>query len=72
MPSRTNKPSYIDPARLYSLRGFQADSGISATRISAARKQGIRLTTLEVGKRIFVRGSDAIHYIEQLAAMPAA
>lgn len=60
-------PSFIDPERLYSLRGFQEASGISATRMREARLSGIYLPTISVGRRQFVRGSEGIPYIEQLA-----
>lgn len=65
----TAKRSYIDPTRLYSLRGFQIDGGISATRIREARLQGVDLPTLSVGRRKFVRGADGITFIERLAAL---
>jgi hypothetical protein len=65
----TRAPSFIAPERLYSLRGFQVAAGVSATRIREARKAGIVLPTLEVGRRKFVRGTDGIAYLEQLAAL---
>ena len=65
----TKAPSFIAPERLYSLKGFQAAAGVSATRIREARKAGIMLPTLEVGRRKFVRGSDAISYLERLAML---
>jgi hypothetical protein len=33
-----------------------------------ARQQGVTLPTIEVGRRKFVRGIDAIAYIEKLGA----
>lgn len=65
----TDKPRFIDPNRLYSLRQFVADSGISLTRIRVAARNGVNIKTLKAGKRVFVRGSDGIEFIEQLAAM---
>ena len=65
----TREPSYIDPGRLYTLRGFWAASGVSPTRVRAAKRRGIMLPTLDVGKRKFVRGSDAIAFIEKLAVL---
>jgi hypothetical protein len=62
-------PSFIDPERLYTLRGFQECSGIAATRIREARLQGVPLPTIKVGKRVFVRGADGIAYIERLATL---
>ena len=71
MPIRTNTsaPTAIDPAKLYSLRQFICDSGISYTRIRTAARRGSPLTTLKTGNRVFVRGRDGIAFIEQLAAM---
>ncbi len=63
-----SETSYIAPERLYSLKGFQQASGVTATRIHHAKRSGIDLPTLEVGRRKFVRGIDAIEFIEKLAA----
>ena len=65
--AKKKETSYIAPERLYSLLGFQAASGVSETRIRAARRRGIELPSLEVGKRKFIRGVDAITFIERLA-----
>ena len=62
----TDKPSYIDPTRLYSLRKFVTDSGISLTRIRQAAHQGIELPKVKAGKRVFVRGRDGIEFIVKL------
>jgi hypothetical protein len=65
----TKAPSYIAPERLYSLKGFQAAAGVSSTRMREARRAGIVLPMLEVGRRKFVRGYSAIEYLERLAAI---
>ena len=62
-------PSYIDPHRFYALRGFQVDSGVTPTRMREARLQGVTPNTLKIGKRIFIRGADAIAYLEALASL---
>jgi hypothetical protein len=67
----TKAPSYIAPERLYSLKGFQAAAGVSSTRMREARKVGVVLPSLEVGRRKFIRGSDAISYLEKLAELDA-
>ncbi|HEX5471879.1 MAG TPA: hypothetical protein VFW73_08330 [Lacipirellulaceae bacterium] len=67
----TRAPSYLAPERLYSLRGFQAAAGVSATRMRYARASGIALPTIDVGRRKFIRGADAIAYIERLAELDA-
>jgi hypothetical protein len=69
MAMSTKAPSYIAPERLYSLKGFQSAAGVSSTRMREARKAGIILPTLEVGRRKFARGTDVIAYIERLAAV---
>lgn len=63
------QPSFIDPNRLYTLKGFYIASGISHTRRREARVQEIELPTLSVGRRKFVRGTDAIAFIERLAKL---
>jgi hypothetical protein len=63
----SKEPSYIAPERLYSLAGFRAASGVSETRMREARMQGIEIPMLVVGKRKFIRGVDAISFIERLA-----
>ena len=66
----TREPSFLDATRLYSLKGFYNASGVSPTRIREARRlHDLHLPTLEVGKRKFIRGSDAIWFIEQLAEL---
>jgi hypothetical protein len=69
MSKHTPEPSFIDAGRLYTLRGFQVASGISSTRMRSARQQGVVCPMLEVGRRKFIRGSDAINYIERLAEL---
>lgn len=65
----TKTPSFIAPERVYALKGFIATSGISSTRMREARQAGITLPTLDVGRRKFVRGTDAIAYLEKLAEL---
>lgn len=70
MAHSTKRPaSFVDPDRLYALRGFQEASGIAASRMREARLVGIHLATIRVGRRIFVRGVDGIAYIEKLAQL---
>jgi hypothetical protein len=61
--------SFIAPERLYTLKGFMVASGVSATRMREARRAGISAPMLEVGRRKFLRGSDAIKYLEQLSQL---
>jgi hypothetical protein len=69
MTAKTAERSYLDPDRLYTLAGFRVASGIAQTRMREARLQGVIPRQLRVGKRIFIRGRDAIEYIERLAEL---
>ena len=64
---RTANPTFLDPERLYSLRGFVESSGVSLTRIREASRSKIELRVIRAGKRVFVRGRDGIEFIERLA-----
>ena len=64
-------PTVIRPEDVYPLQGLIAASGISYTRIRDAAKAGLEMKTMKAGKRVFVRGSDAIEFIEKLAALSA-
>ena len=67
--STKRPPTFLDPTRLYSLRGFQEASGISATRMREGRLQGVNPNWLTVGRRKFLRGGDAISLVEELAEL---
>ncbi len=60
------------PFVLYTYSGFIRCSGISKTRIREARLMGHPLATIKVGKRLYVRGSDGIAFVETLATLNAA
>lgn len=61
----------IDPRILYTRAGFIRASGIAQTRIREARLMGIQMPVLRVGKRHYIRGADAIAFIERLAEATA-
>lgn len=67
--SKRRPPSFIAPERMYSLQGFYDCTGITRTREREAAADGVRLEKIYVGRRAFVRGSDAIRYVEALAAL---
>ena len=69
MASITKERSFLAPERLYSLRGFQEAAGISMTRMREARRVGVDLPRMKVGRRVFVKGADAIAYLERLATL---
>jgi len=51
MATRHPEPSFVDPLRLYSRRGFIVASGLSETRIREAKRRGIELPWVLYGKR---------------------
>lgn len=61
--------SAVVPGVLYTYSGFIKASGISKSRIREGRLQGVDLPTVRVGRRIFIRGAEAIAYIERLAEL---
>lgn len=67
--SKAREPSHIAPDYLYTLKGFQAVSGISPTRIREARRRGVEVNWINVGRRKFLRGVDAIAFILELAEL---
>jgi hypothetical protein len=70
MATATNRLTvFLDPTRLYTIRGFHIESGVSPTRVREAKRLGVALPCFEVGKRKFIRGRDAIDYIERLSAL---
>ena len=72
MTATIGNPTVIRPEDVYPLQGLIAASGLSYSRIRNAAKAGLEMKTTKVGKRVFVKGSDAILFIEQLAAQSAA
>ena len=65
----TEKPTYLDPERVYSLHGFQQTAGITATRMREGRLQGIDAHWIRVGRRKFIEGREAINYLKALAQL---
>jgi hypothetical protein len=63
----TERPAPIYPEALYPRRAFMGAAGISEQRLYQAKQRGITLPTLNVGRRVFVRGADGIRFIERLA-----
>jgi len=62
----------VDPRILYTFQGFIFTSGLANTRISDARRlHGVELPMVCVGRRKYIRGSDGIAFIEQLAELGA-
>lgn len=63
-------PQGIHPNAVYPIASFREISGISETRIRLARREGIDLPTMAVGRRKFVSGEDAIAFMQKLATAP--
>jgi hypothetical protein len=66
-PKPKTPTGFIAPDYLYTRQGFIDSSGISASRMRVARLRGIHPKWLDVGRRKFILGRDAIDYIIQLA-----
>ena len=60
-------PTAINPETLYSYPEFIRCSGLSYTRIRQAGRDGLEIPTIACGRRKFIRGRDAIDFIERLA-----
>ncbi len=67
--NQKRQPTFIARDRLYTLRDFQESSGISPTRIREGKLQGVEPRWIQVGKRKFIHGDDAIDLIERLAEL---
>lgn len=63
------RPTYIDPERLYTYEGFKSATGISSTRLRELRLQDVHPEWLQLGRRKFIRGTEAIRLIERAAAL---
>jgi hypothetical protein len=66
MPSKTRKAA-IQPDNLYPLETWRHTSGIGRNSEARARRMGIYLPVLQVGRCKFVRGSDGIEYLHAVA-----
>lgn len=71
MATKAPPRSHVDPDCIYTLEGFRRVTGLAQTRMREARLQGLDIPRLTVGKRVFIRGRDAIEYIEKLAELSA-
>jgi hypothetical protein len=66
--ARATDTGPICPDRVYPLSAFIRTSGISKTRLREARLMGLPLPQFSLGKREYVRGHEAIAWMEQLSA----
>jgi hypothetical protein len=42
---------------------------VTPSRIGEARRNGVELRSLKVGRRVFIKGTDGIEFIERLAEL---
>ena len=68
-PNRNTADCFIDPGRLYTRKAFLAAAGLGDTTIRQARRAGVELVTLTVGRQPYIRGRDGIDFIEKLASL---
>jgi hypothetical protein len=64
----TRTPSYVDPDRLYTRRGFLTAVALSEQRLREIRTWGIECRRFWLGRRCYYRGSDIIAYLELASA----
>lgn len=62
----------IEPGVTYTLASFIATSGLSYSRIRRAAREGVHIPTFAIGRRKFIKGINALAFIDQLAARSAA
>jgi len=55
---------FIDPHRLYTRRAALGAVGVGMNTMRAARRAGIELRTLPVGKQLLCLGRDVISYLQ--------
>lgn len=68
---RQGELDVITPDSMYPVDTFRRRTGIHRERERLAKQHGVILNKLHVGRRVFVRGSDAIQFIEDLAELTA-
>jgi hypothetical protein len=67
MAPKTKKAA-IEPDTLYPLVTWRETTGIGRNSEARARRLGIHLSVLHVGRCKFVRGSDGIEFLHAIAA----
>ncbi len=67
--TRPEPPTLILRDAIYSLAEFKKASGLGSTSIANAKERGVELKTYRVGRLKFVRGADAITFIESAAVL---
>jgi hypothetical protein len=73
---RELNPNFVIlPDATYALGAFIATTGISESHIWRAKKRyglDLRSFSFLIGRRVFIKGENAIRYMDQLAACEAA
>lgn len=63
MATTSVSPGFIEPDVLYRMDEFCRRAGWARKSWDAAKRRGLR--TLKSGKRVYVKGSDALAFIEK-------
>ncbi|TWT48398.1 hypothetical protein Pla111_01640 [Botrimarina hoheduenensis] len=66
---RRSEPSMVDPQALYSLPEFKRVTRLGPSFFRRAKAAGVELPMLRAGRCKFIRGRDAIEFIERAAAI---
>lgn len=66
-PARSKPVGYVDRRRMYMRSAFFSDLGLGRTVLRQARRAGIELPTLRVGKMLLVDGADGIEFLRRVA-----
>ena len=67
MAAKTRKAA-IQPDNLYPIETWRSTSGIGRNSEAEARRKGIHLPVLKIGRCKFVQGRDGIEFLRSLAA----
>ena len=65
MTKPTTAPGVIEPQNIYTLREFQARSGLGETALRTARRAGLRVVRFK--NRSYVRGQDFLEFLDKVA-----
>ena len=70
MAKQSSQPTdgYVDPSRLYTRRAFLRAAGLGDSTARKARRIGLALPVIRLGRQEYVRGAEGIGWIEAVAA----
>jgi hypothetical protein len=70
-PAYARDSSFIDPRVTYTKTGFIRSAGLPNSTIRDATREGVPLPIFKIGRRVYVRGVDAIAYLDRLGELTA-